>query len=80
MDQRFLYEKYTVAAGRRNRIDALYAAVIMRSMRSRPISQFERYAQRLVEGALARLWGDRVFAVEIAAHLARALEDSQRGG
>lgn len=40
---------------------------------------FERLAQRLVEGSLGWLTGDRTKVVEVATQLARALEDSHDG-
>jgi hypothetical protein len=49
----------------------------MRAMRRDGFQGFERLAQRLVEGSLGRLTGDRTQVVEVAAQLARAMEDSR---
>lgn len=44
-------------------------------MKRKPLARFEALAQRLVEGSLLRLFGGRLETAEIAAQLARALED-----
>lgn len=49
-------------------------------MRRMPISQFERLAQRLVEDSFKRIFGGRLEPLEVAARLAKALEDSQLDG
>jgi hypothetical protein len=49
-------------------------------MKRLPLSQFESMAQRLVEDSFKRLLGGRLEPMEMAARLARALEDSQREG
>jgi hypothetical protein len=41
-----------------------------------PLSRFESLARRLVEGSFKRLFGGQLEPLEIAAHLARALEDN----
>ncbi|MCL4868621.1 MAG: FHA domain-containing protein [Anaerolineae bacterium] len=43
-----------------------------------PFSRFETVAQRLVEGSFHWLFSGRIQLYDIALHLARALEDSQR--
>lgn len=43
-----------------------------------PFSRFETVAQRLVEGSFHRLFSGRIQLYDIALHLARTLEDSQR--
>jgi hypothetical protein len=45
-----------------------------------PISRFESLARRLVEGSFKRLFGGQLEPLEIASHLARALEESQARG
>ena len=42
-----------------------------------PLSHFESLARRLVEGSFKRLFGGQLEPLEIAAHLARALEENQ---
>lgn len=51
----------------------------MRSMKRDGFQGFERLAQRLIEGSLDRLMGDRAQVVEVATQLARAFEDSRDG-
>ncbi len=41
------------------------------------IARFEALAERLVEGTFARLFAGRISPLEVAAHLARAMEDHQ---
>jgi hypothetical protein len=45
-----------------------------------PLSRFESLARRLVEGSFKRLLGGQLEPLEIATHLARALEDNQKAG
>ena len=52
----------------------------MRMMSNKRFSRFESLAQRLVEGSLARLLGDRPLTREVVNSLADALEDSQDQG
>ncbi|MCS7284061.1 MAG: DUF3662 domain-containing protein [Anaerolineae bacterium] len=40
------------------------------------LARFERVAEQLVEGTFARLFADRLHPLEVAAHLARAIEDA----
>ena len=42
-----------------------------------PLSRFESLARRLVEGSFKRLLGGQLEPLEIASHLARALEENQ---
>jgi hypothetical protein len=44
------------------------------------LSRFEAQAQRLVEGSFSRLLGGEMGALEVAARLARTLEDSRQDG
>ena len=46
----------------------------------RHLSRFEALAQRLVEGSFSRLFGGQLQALDLAAHLARGMEDNQLGG
>jgi hypothetical protein len=48
--------------------------------RKRPFSQFETLAKNLVEGSFKRLFGEQLEPYEVAAQLARAMEDSQQDG
>ena len=48
--------------------------------RKRSLSRFETLAQQLVEGSFKRLFGEQLEAYEVAARLARTLEDSQADG
>jgi hypothetical protein len=48
--------------------------------RKRPFSQFETLAKNLVEGSFKRLFGEQLEPYEVAAQLARAIEDSQQDG
>lgn len=66
-------------SGRGNGVDAIYRGVIMRLMNPRPFSRFEMLAQRLVEGAFGRLFGEDSLAREVAARLADYLDESRRG-
>lgn len=43
----------------------------------KPIADFEKFAQRLVEDSFARLLGNRLEPLEVATAIAHALEDSQ---
>jgi hypothetical protein len=52
----------------------------MRSMDARPFTRFEALAQRLVEGAFGRLFGERSLAAEVAARLADTIEEHGQGG
>ncbi len=49
-------------------------------MRQFRLSRFEARAQRLVEGSFSRLLGGELGALEVAARLARTLEDSRQDG
>ncbi len=49
-------------------------------MKRTPLTRFETMAQRLVEDSFKRLLGGRLEPMEVAARLARALEDDQRAG
>lgn len=49
-------------------------------MRQIRLSRFEARAQRLVEGSFSHLLGGELGALEVAARLARALEDSHQNG
>jgi len=49
-------------------------------MKNIPLSRFEKMAQQLVEGSFKRLFGGPLEPLEVAARLARALEDSQIEG
>jgi hypothetical protein len=49
-------------------------------MKNIPLSRFEKMAQHLVEGSFKRLFGGPLEPLEVAARLARALEDSQIEG
>lgn len=49
-------------------------------MKRTPLTRFEMLAQRLVEDSFKRLFGGRLEPMEVAARLARALEDDQQGG
>jgi len=40
------------------------------------LERFERLAEQLVEGTFARLFADRLHPLEVATHLARAIEDA----
>lgn len=40
------------------------------------LARFERLAEQLVEGTFARLFSDRLHPLEVATHLARAIEDA----
>ena len=42
-----------------------------------PLSQLENLAERLVEGTFARILGARLQPIEVARHIARAMEDGQ---
>ena len=42
-----------------------------------PLSRLENLAERLVEGTFARLLGARLQPIEVARHMARAMEDGQ---
>ncbi len=46
----------------------------------KPVSKFESLAQQLVEGSFNRLLGGEMGKLEIAARLARVVEDAQAGG
>lgn len=48
--------------------------------RKRPFSQFETLAKNLVEGSFKRLFGEQLEPYEVAAQLARAMEDSRQDG
>ncbi len=45
----------------------------------KPVSKFESLAQQLVEGSFRRLLGGEMAELDIAARLARAVEDTQKG-
>lgn len=47
------------------------------SSMKRHLSRFESLAQRLVEGSFSRLFGGQLQALDLAAHLARSMEDNQ---
>ncbi len=46
----------------------------------RHLTRFEALAQRLVEGSFGRLFGGQLQALDLAAHLARSMEDNQFNG
>lgn len=46
----------------------------------RHLTRFEALAQRLVEGSFSRLFGGQLQALDLAAHLARSMEDNQLNG
>lgn len=46
----------------------------------RQLTRFEALAQRLVEGSFSRLLGGQLQALDLAAHLARSMEDNQLTG
>lgn len=66
-------------SGNSNTVDATYRRVIMRLMNPRPFSRFEMLAQRLVEGAFGRLFGEDSLAREVASRLADSLEENKSG-
>ena len=49
----------------------------MRMMSNKRFFRFESLAQRLVEGSMARLLGERPLTKEVVSRLADAVEDSQ---
>lgn len=46
----------------------------------RHLTRFEALAQRLVEGSFSRLFGGELQTLDLAAHLARSMEDNQLNG
>lgn len=66
-------------SGRGNGVDGTYRSVIIRLMNPRPFSRFEMVAQRLVEGAFGRLFGEDSLAREVAARLADFLDEHRNG-
>ena len=46
----------------------------------RHLTRFERLARRLIEGTFSRLFGEGLAALDLPAQLARAMEQTQRGG
>ena len=42
-----------------------------------PLSQLENLAEQLVEGTLARVLRARLHPIQVARHIARAMEDGQ---
>jgi hypothetical protein len=52
----------------------------MRFMDVRPFNRFEMLAQRLIEGAFGRLFGERSLAAEVAARLADYIEENGQDG
>jgi hypothetical protein len=51
-----------------------------RCMKQRGLSRIEDLAQEMVEGTFGRLFGGRLEPLDVASHLARAIEDNEHSG